>query len=389
MTTAADVQALLRFLSQDAKVPLAVAMGKMKDLQSASLTSPAAIMKSNLQTIQAIFTDEKLSKQILSAAKRISKKRASTETSNTSLSKRKKSMYDEEPLTPAAIEESLALPLSSVNEEEISKAVLYTNRAPLLLAFAVTLLKYTMPEQPLSSRLSVAQAMVSVGAKARAVTLGIDRGRTAEDEGWGQGQPVEKVMGREVRVLKRWGYEWKEEATEGMENTVKTEAGIQQTLKSLTKSETVEQHFDTPPALWGMDLDALRKSNGPLIPGPQARNTSDLPIHSPQSARAYIFKAFANPPSTEATDLHSQMSTPKKKSGAALTVEKERNLGLLLGALDLLYSSWAHVLGRDELDRRAWTWYVHVRPEVEHGVAGWGGKGKVKLAEFLALRRKG
>jgi hypothetical protein len=39
MATAGDVQALLRFLSQDAKIPLPIAMGKIKDLQKAALTS--------------------------------------------------------------------------------------------------------------------------------------------------------------------------------------------------------------------------------------------------------------------------------------------------------------------------------------------------------------
>ena len=33
-----EVQALLRFLTQDAKLPLTLAMGKMKDLQRVSLT---------------------------------------------------------------------------------------------------------------------------------------------------------------------------------------------------------------------------------------------------------------------------------------------------------------------------------------------------------------
>lgn len=37
MTTPAEMQALLRFLSQDAKVPLSSAMSKIKDLQKASL----------------------------------------------------------------------------------------------------------------------------------------------------------------------------------------------------------------------------------------------------------------------------------------------------------------------------------------------------------------
>ena len=37
MSTTQDVQTLLRFLSQDAKVPLAQALGKIKDLQTAKL----------------------------------------------------------------------------------------------------------------------------------------------------------------------------------------------------------------------------------------------------------------------------------------------------------------------------------------------------------------
>ena len=37
MSTAQDIQALLRFLSQDAKVPLAQAMGTVKALQQAGL----------------------------------------------------------------------------------------------------------------------------------------------------------------------------------------------------------------------------------------------------------------------------------------------------------------------------------------------------------------
>jgi hypothetical protein len=39
MTSAQEVQALLRFLSQDAKIPLAQAMGKIKDLQSANMVT--------------------------------------------------------------------------------------------------------------------------------------------------------------------------------------------------------------------------------------------------------------------------------------------------------------------------------------------------------------
>ena len=38
MTNRVELQALLRFLSQDAKVPLPVALSKIKELQKANLT---------------------------------------------------------------------------------------------------------------------------------------------------------------------------------------------------------------------------------------------------------------------------------------------------------------------------------------------------------------
>ena len=38
MASAAEIQALLRFLSQDAKVPLPTAMSKVKELHKAALT---------------------------------------------------------------------------------------------------------------------------------------------------------------------------------------------------------------------------------------------------------------------------------------------------------------------------------------------------------------
>lgn len=67
--------------------------------------------------------------------------------------------------------------------------------------------------------------------------------------------------------------------------------------------------------------------------------------------------------------------------------EKEHNLALLLHALDMLFASWIDVIGAKELDRRAWGWYVRVRPAVESGPAGWGGRGDVRLKDILDLRR--
>lgn len=336
------------------------------------MPSPELLAKSPLPAIQAVLEDEKLSKQVLSAAKRANKKRTAGDASPDSPAKRKKVQPAGEPLDPATIEESLALPRSNADEQELANVTLHTNRAPLVLAFAVTLLKYTMPSQPLSSRLSLAQAVVSMNSKTKAISLGIDKGSSAENEGWGQGQPKIRIMGRNISIMKRWGYEWKE----------KSEA---ESVKTEDSQETLNQG-DQPneePALWGLDLEALRSSNGPLVPGAQGANSSGLPVYSAESARAYLLKSFASvPPAAEEL-------SPKKKSAAALKAEKERNLALLLQALDLLYESWAHVLGRDELDRRAWAWYVAVRPQVENGVAGWGGKGEVKLSQILDLRRKG
>ena len=344
------------------------------------LTDPRAdsLAKSDLPTVQAIFTDEKLAKQVLNAAKRVTKKRTSSEVRPESPAKRKKVSSMKGMISPSAIEDSLVLPESNVDDEELRSTTIHTNRAPLVLAFVVTLLKYTMPSQPLSSRLSLAQAVVSMNSRTKAVSLGIEKGNSAEDDGWGQGQPKIRVMGRDIRVMKRWGYEWKGKPEEDKVKQEDSQPGdSQDTL------EQEDESGDDEPALWGLDLEALRSSNRPVVSGAQGANGSGLPIYSAQSARAYLLKSFASPtPSTEKI-------SPKKKSPVAMRTEKERNLALLLHALDLLYASWAHILEREELDRRAWAWYVAVRPEVEHGVAGWGGKGEVKLAQILDLRRNG
>jgi Uncharacterized protein family UPF0029 len=448
-----------------------------------------------------------------------SKKRTAPGSQSGPETKRKKSAYelDDEPRTPEALEASLALPDLSIDEGEISKTVIFTNRAPLVLAFAVSLLKYTMPEQPLSSRLSLAQAVVSANSRSKAVSIGIESGPSAEQDGWGQGQPKVRIMGREVYVLKRGGYGWKgpEEAKGGNDNKgdkddTQTESGSSPsqnpeastagaehlatstvhnsrwvmsekvTLKSSTfvarcvgiessaharrllrelldgntelqnathnvtawrvqKGDGISEEcnddgetgggryvlqilqsmdlvgvmvvltrwyggillgpdrwklmsqvcrdalsqrlrvssFMGQEALWGLDLEAMRSSNAPPIVG-RGGTAGGMSIHRPESARAYIAKAFPSAP----------LSTAKKTAAATLEREKERNLGLLLGALDILFASWAAHVGRDELDRRAWSWYIQVRPEVEAGVAGWGGKGEVKLGEILNLRRK-
>jgi hypothetical protein len=416
MSPPTDLPTLLRFLTQDTKVPLATALSSVQALQKANLASIDSISKAKPEDLQAIFTEPKISKQILNAAKKrigSSKKRGAsnnvdddnngTKPSPPSPKKRRKeassifTLLPESSQSPAELESSLQLPQNNSSEpKDLADVVLFTNRAPLVLAFVVALLKYTMPEQPLSSRLSLAQAYVSMTSRARAVDLGIESGagRTAEEEA-GMGRASVVVLGREVRVLKRWGYNWGggggevEETTHGdnggdYEAQVKSE---QQDDSELPLGEQ-EQEQEQSPALWGLDLEALSKSTSKAetsIPararGAQSASTANLPIHTPQSARAYLLKSFDSPPSAA-------QPSKKKVTASAKAAEKERNLGMLLRALDLLYQSWIDTLGPAELDKRVWGWYVRVRPAVKQGVAGWGGKNEVKLADILALRRE-
>lgn len=406
MSATTDLQALLRFLSQDAKVPLATALSKVKKLQTSNLDSTAKLAQTKPAELQAVFEDEKLVKQILAAAKRVSKKRAAATAAagddgallHPSPKKKKKKLKndslfddDDKPLTPANLEASLQLPYSTCNASELEKIILQTNRAPLVLAFVVILLKYTMPEQPLSSRLSLAQAYVSVTSRSRAVYLGIESGKSAEEEGFGEGQPVVSVAGKQITVLRRWGYEWKEEEEEEIEDEQRRkkkkvfEKGIgvgDGGAVAEDDSSGLEASQAESPALWALDLEALKKkssSSSKQPAGTQAGNYSGLPIYTPQSARAYLLKSFATPEVADGP-------AAKKLSATARLAEKETNLGKLLRALDLLYDSWTPTMSPAELDQKTWSWYAKVRPPVEDGVAGWGEKNQLKLADILALR---
>lgn len=317
-----------------------------------------------------MFEDDKICKQIISAAKRVSKKRAAGEDSQAGPSPNKKrakdsgSLFSKEPLSAEDLEESLKLPESAIGEDEVKGVVLFTNRAPLVLAFLVILLKHTMPEQPLSSRLSLAQGYVSITSRSRAVYLGIESGKSAEDEGFGEGQPSVNVAGKEIKVLKRWGYEWKTNDDESKAD------------------ENNEPEFgEERPALWALDLEAMKKAGSDKQQPVTSKTAthSGLPIYTPQSARAYLLKSFDTAPTEES-------GAKKKPTAAAKAAEKEENLGKLLHALDLLYDAWAKTLSAEELDARTWSWYVKVRPSVEDGVAGWGGKNQLKLADILSLR---
>ncbi|KAB8338724.1 hypothetical protein FH972_021669 [Carpinus fangiana] len=367
MSAQADLQAFLRFLTKDAKVPLATALGKVKQFQAAGLPDAVSIASATPAQIREIFDTEdeaadKLAKQVHSAAKRTTKRKAPDESAEAPSARKKQKKKPGLDASPAEIEEALTLPEPSKDLQLISETVLVTNRAPLVLAFAVILLKYTMPEQPLSSRLSLAQAVVSMNSKSKAVSLGIDSGQTAEDEGWGQGQPGVRIMGREIKTMKRWGYD---------------PSASREDLEKLGQEQETAAGKDEEPPLWGLDLEALKKTGGPSAD----KGVSKLPVHAADSARAYLLKSFAS-----AAKNDSASSEAKSTKAKRVVEEKEQNLGLLLGALDALFGSWAH-LDQRELDRRAWAWYVRVRPDVEHGPSGWGNKGEVLLKSILDLRR--
>ena len=394
MTTAAlEVQDLIRFLTKEAKIPLAAALPAVGKLRKANLNTIVNISESSAESITAIFTDEKTSKQVLSAAKRISnpKKRPNPDKSNgSSPSKRIKSLNDNPHDNGWDFESNLALPTSSLSIEELTKIQVSTNRAPLVLAFAVSLLRYTRPEQPLSSRLSLAQAVVSLNSQSKAKSIGLTTEKTAEDEGWAQGQPVLTVLGRSIPVMRR---------AVPVASSVVSGSDDKGTDQALGELQREISHN----AFWGLDLEALRHSNDILpvarrgLPGSSL--ASSLPIHKPEAARSYLLRSFSvigsdDKNSTETNQQSTEPTRPPKSRLAPSAKSKEEALGTLLQALDILFSSWtttnsssSSTMTLSELDKKAWSWYVHVRPDVAQGQAGWGQKGVVKLSDVLKFRK--
>ncbi|KUI73201.1 Protein IMPACT [Cytospora mali] len=533
MATQQDLQELLR-LQTARRMPIKDAMAQIKALQ--------AIVDAPLDTIESALKDPKAARSLQNACKAHLKR---TQTSPaTSTGKRpaapaaqeqaKRARYSSNDgfmvgpteMTPQQLESSLSLPIET-DPERIAETAVHTNRAPLVLAFAVELLRYTMPEQPPSSRLSLAQAVVSANSRSKAVSIGLDKGPSADEEGWAEGQPRIKVMGREIAVLKRGGYEWKGEEEERMEEEARAEDGPGEgstastttlkaeestqgttvvpapsnawstspsvTLKQSTfiaRATTITEPSQRPSllkalfaahpnletashnvwayrihahksaishhpreashddgetgagdlllrvmretnsvdtlvvmtrwyggimlgpdrwrlmrnvvtsalserlrrtgveatlggeAVWGLDLEAMRSSKSRV-----SATVGGMMIHRPEAARSYLLKSFASAPTTEG-DANATASSAKKKTVKAQDAGKEENLGMLLGALRLLFDSWADFLTPEELDRRAWSWYSAARPEVEYGPAGWGAKGVLRLKTILDLRRK-
>ncbi|KAI1374388.1 hypothetical protein F4677DRAFT_447382 [Hypoxylon crocopeplum] len=553
MASQQDLQELIRLMTIGMRVPMKDALGRVKELQGKNLRSIKQIAEAPLADVTSAIKDAKAARSLHNACKARLKTPAAASTAKRSgstlenASKRSKQSNtgfgdDPEPVSPQEYEASFTLPVET-DENIIADTVLLTNRAPLVLAFAVELLRYTMPEQPPSSRLSLAQAVVSANSRSKAVSIGIEKGPSADEQGWGHGQPRVKVMGREVTVLKRGGYEWKgEEEVEGNHesegdggNTTNiasgatmttasqgaaSETSARQISKSWSASQPVtlkkstfivratqitetsqrqptiqslfaaipslqsashnawayrvrvptnlfgattirEESFDDGEsgcgdfllknmretnavntlvvmtrwyggimlgpdrwrimrnclkdalaerlrvtgeqatlggeAVWGLDLEAMRNKSGTAGSASSRSHEAGvvgMPIHRPEAAKAYLFKSFATRVENsddvpgEESGASTSRATPKRKTAKTLELEKEENIARLLGAIRLLYDSWADYLSTTELDRRAWGWYVAVRPEVESGPSGWGAKGHLKLADILGLRRK-
>ena len=386
-------------------------------------------------------------------------------------------------MSPDELEASLKLPLEE-DEDVIRATTIVTNRAPLVLAFAVELLRFTMPEQPPSSRLSLAQAVVSANSRSKAVSIGIEKPSLKENL-VSEGQPKVRVMTREIPVLKRGGYTWSEASqptstatsTQTITATstqtwvasqrvtsrastfiahaavISSQARRAELLKSLMEEkpelETAthnawaartsygnsplvqEASFDDGESGCGQFLlQIMREADikntmvvltrwyGGVMLGPDrwrlmrecvsdalsaqmrtsslsgeplwaldpddskpAMATVGMAIHRPEGARNYLLRSFAS-----AADEESEKKVAT--TAAAVNEEKQENLGRLLGALRLLFESWAGVMRKEELDSKAWSWYVAVRPDVEAGPSGWGAKGTVNLGRILDLRRK-
>ena len=327
--------------------------------------------------LESVFSDEKTRKQVHNAAKRVcnpKKRPAPASHFSSTTAKRRAGAVVEENVSEMDKEELLALPVCNLSEIQLAGIEIQINRAPVVLAFATILLRYTLPGQPLSSRLSLAQALVSANSRSRAQTLGITPGRSPEDEGWADGQPKVTIMSRQIPIMRREGY-----AAE-LQARIESDGGLHEDATS-----------EAIVPLWGLDLEQLRKSNGaqPFT----SKSRTDLPIHTADGARRYLGKSFlilqedatiTSIKTESASDGDSVLAQLKQATAAE---KHDIALGALLKAIDLLIESWADSLKIEELDRRAWSWYLRVRPEVPDGVSGWGARGILSLKSILALRK--
>ncbi|RMD39254.1 hypothetical protein DV735_g5874, partial [Chaetothyriales sp. CBS 134920] len=338
-------------------------MQKITALRKQDLATPARIAQAPHADLKIVFADEKVLQQVVNAAKRVSNPRKRPARAAGPVPRGRLGL---DAASPGDDEPTLALPTLDRDEEALSHVSIETNRSPLFLAFAIAVLNYTHPEQPLSSRLSLAQAVVSAGAQSKAKHIGLASGPTAEEDGWAMGQPKTTLMGRQIAVMRR-----------------QTGAGPEPNIQPGSASDSDPSNHS---ALWGLDLEALRRSNGPLLTG----RSGAPPVHSPQTARSYLLKSMDLADRSDHSSSGTQQTkspSSKKKTAAEVATRKEEVAAMVLKAIDIALASWKDTLSPEELDRRAQSWYAMVRPEVAPGKEGWGQRGIVHLQDILKLKK--
>ncbi|KAF4419221.1 hypothetical protein CFRS1_v014004 [Colletotrichum fructicola] len=284
MASQQDLQDLLRLITAH-KVPMMTAMSQVKALQAVNLRSIQQIADALPDVVEGALGDFKTARSLQSACKshlkRPSNKRAADAPTSRPDQKRPRndpgaSSSIESEQQSTGQEDALALPVIT-DEEGIEGVTIYTNRAPVMLAFAIELLRFTMPEQPLSSRLSLAQAVVSINSRSKAASLGFTD-IIPEGVSWGEGQPKVTVMGRSVTVLKRGDYH----ARSVHEAAVPT--AIATANARLTKNAPSQMSVDksmTGPSRWATSTQVTLKSStvietgmGMEVPAKAAKTTA-------------------------------------------------------------------------------------------------------------------
>ncbi|BFZ59094.1 hypothetical protein YB2330_000096 [Saitoella coloradoensis] len=320
------LQELLTFLTKDAKIPLKDAMGYAQTIMKEKWNSPSRLLEANVDEVRGKVTkgEAKPVQAILKAAKKITasgqgtsppiKKRPAESDNTTGSSKRSKP--------------GIAFPALHPKPPSLSHISLTTNRAPLLLAYTLTLLSRTHPALSLESRLSIAQAYISANARSYGRDIGVIEGGGVDEKAGVQGFRKIQVMGREIAVLGR---------SRGDEEEVRA-----------------------------LDLDPKRVG---------MRDRDGQPaVCEPGAAWGYLTRSF-----------------PRETLGQLLSVLEVVMESWCPGTSSPDHPHDASDLKdeqeRRDLDRRGYGLYTRIRPNVEYGKAGWGQKGEVRLGDILALRR--
>ncbi|KAJ0424140.1 hypothetical protein BJY00DRAFT_277137 [Aspergillus carlsbadensis] len=131
-----------------------------------------------------------------------------------------------------------------------------------------------MPEQPISSRFRLTQAVVRANRRSKAVSLGLEIEQPFEEEVWREGQPTVSVIRRTIKVLKRWDYNPRD--GQPAQEFLPGEATIDVILGDFPPG-----HAEPTPPVWGIDIQATRRVHGYQT---KERQGTSLPMYAPESA---------------------------------------------------------------------------------------------------------